>query len=353
MREFFEAGTARLGKRDPNTGERPITYLQPGTIANIKNGTFLVTGTNSEGALELSLTRAKHVTPRTVWNQPSHFARDHGSTLLNALLGEKRFDFPKALYAVEDALRFFLTDKAEGVVIDFFSGSGTTAHAVMRLNKQDGGAVNASGNQQRGGCRRTEGAATRPASRRRRMGAVGHLRLHHQAAIKAAIPGKTPDGEKIKGDYKFTDEFPMADGFKENAEFFTLPTRPRSGCLPSRVPDRSAALDACRHRGPANRDSSRPGGRSSTPTECSSTSIRVPTFRGNGRQEDADVRIAYIVTDEDRFPVGGTRVSRGHGAVRLYKSYLPNFGSSRPRDCGVHAQGLPGADGRRGRSYPT
>ena len=40
--------------------------------------------------------------------------------------------------------------------------------------------------------------------------------------IAAAITGKTPDGEPIKGDYKFTDEFPMADGFEENVEFFTL-----------------------------------------------------------------------------------------------------------------------------------
>ncbi len=40
--------------------------------------------------------------------------------------------------------------------------------------------------------------------------------------IAAAITGKTPEGQDIVGDYKFTDEFPMAEGFKENAEFFTL-----------------------------------------------------------------------------------------------------------------------------------
>jgi len=37
--------------------------------------------------------------------------------------------------------------------------------------------------------------------------------------VQAAITGKTPEGKLIKGDYKFTDEFPMADGFEENAEF--------------------------------------------------------------------------------------------------------------------------------------
>ncbi|HEY2037671.1 MAG TPA: hypothetical protein VGG96_11695, partial [Steroidobacteraceae bacterium] len=40
--------------------------------------------------------------------------------------------------------------------------------------------------------------------------------------IAAAITGKTPEGKNIDGDYKFTDEFPMSEGFEENAEFFTL-----------------------------------------------------------------------------------------------------------------------------------
>src|SRR5207249_8297926 len=40
--------------------------------------------------------------------------------------------------------------------------------------------------------------------------------------IEAAITGNSPDDEPVKGDYKFTDEFPMAEGFEENVEFFTL-----------------------------------------------------------------------------------------------------------------------------------
>ena len=40
--------------------------------------------------------------------------------------------------------------------------------------------------------------------------------------IAAAITGKAPEGKNIEGDYKFTDEFPMANGFEENVEFFTL-----------------------------------------------------------------------------------------------------------------------------------
>ena len=45
-------------------------------------------------------------------------------------------------------------------------------------------------------------------------------------SIEAAITGKTPEGEPVKGDYKFTDEFPMSDGFEANARFFTLTYEP-------------------------------------------------------------------------------------------------------------------------------
>ncbi len=141
MRKYFAAGAARLGKRDPDTGLRPVTYLQPGTLENIKNGTFVVTGKSQEGALELALAEggAKNVAPRSVWSRTSHFARDHGSHLVNTLLPGRTFPFPKSLYAVEDALRFVVASKPDALVVDFFGGSGTTAHAVMRLNKQDGG----------------------------------------------------------------------------------------------------------------------------------------------------------------------------------------------------------------------
>ncbi len=40
--------------------------------------------------------------------------------------------------------------------------------------------------------------------------------------LVAAVTGCTPDGKPVKGEYKFTDPFPMADGFEENVEFFRL-----------------------------------------------------------------------------------------------------------------------------------
>lgn len=77
--------------------------------------------------------------PRTWWDKPEYSARDNGTRVLTNIFGpQKLFDFPKAPEAVKDALTAAnLQD--DGIVLDFFSGSATTAHAVMQLNAEDGG----------------------------------------------------------------------------------------------------------------------------------------------------------------------------------------------------------------------
>jgi adenine-specific DNA-methyltransferase len=78
------------------------------------------------------------VKPTTVWVDPKYNAATHGTKLLNDILGKGRvFDYPKSLYAVVDTLRVLSSKNA--LVLDFFAGSGTTGHAVMELNKEDGG----------------------------------------------------------------------------------------------------------------------------------------------------------------------------------------------------------------------
>ena len=121
-------------------------------------------------------------------------------------------------------MRFFVKDTPNAVILDFFAGSGTTAHAVMRLNKQDGG------HRQCISVTNNEVAASEQAKLRKqglrpgdpKWELLGICDYITKPRIRAAISGKTPDGTPIKGDYKFTDDFPMADGFEENAAFFTL-----------------------------------------------------------------------------------------------------------------------------------
>ncbi len=75
--------------------------------------------------------------PRTWWDKPEYSARDSGSRALANLFGSNRgFDFPKAPDAVKDTLKV-ANIGVDGLALDYFGGSGTTAHAVIDLNRQD------------------------------------------------------------------------------------------------------------------------------------------------------------------------------------------------------------------------
>jgi len=79
------------------------------------------------------------VLPKTIWDEKEVNATAYGTTLLRHLLGESQaFSFPKSVYAVEKALRTCGV-RDEDFTLDFFAGSGTTGHAVINLNREDGG----------------------------------------------------------------------------------------------------------------------------------------------------------------------------------------------------------------------
>ena len=60
--------------------------------------------------------------------------------LLKSLFeGQKVFSYPKSIHAVKDIIEIFTEKSGNDTVLDFFAGSGTTAQAVLELNKQDNG----------------------------------------------------------------------------------------------------------------------------------------------------------------------------------------------------------------------
>lgn len=61
----------------------------------------------------------------------------NGTTELDSLFDARFFDFPKPVEVVYDLLS--QASRADSIILDFFSGSATTAHAVMKLNAEDGG----------------------------------------------------------------------------------------------------------------------------------------------------------------------------------------------------------------------
>lgn len=79
--------------------------------------------------------------PVDLWRQEDTGTTDQGSRELESLLGRKIFDFPKPKELVMRILSLILnSDKGkDNIILDFFSGSSTTAHAVMQLNAEDGG----------------------------------------------------------------------------------------------------------------------------------------------------------------------------------------------------------------------
>ncbi|MBD3624016.1 MAG: hypothetical protein HUJ24_01280, partial [Rhodobacteraceae bacterium] len=145
--------------------------------------------------------------------------------------------------------------------------------------------------------------------------------------IKAAITGKTPDGKPIKGDYKFTDKFPMAEGFEENAEFFTLTYETPVSISHNRAFARIAPLLWMRAGSEGRRIDALPGaGWEVADTYGLLTDLDAAAPFVDAVEAKGGIRIAYIVTDDDRrFQSVAQRLPEGVDAVRLYESYLTNF----------------------------
>ena len=215
--------------------------------------------------------------------------------------------------------------------MDFFAGSGTTTHAVARLNRQDGGlrrSILVTNNE----------VSVGEAELLRRKGlkpgdpeweALGIFEQVTRPRLISAFTGKTPDGQPIIGEYKFGDEFPMAEGFDENIEFFRL------DFLDTDEVARGEAFKAivpilwmvagCRGE--------REDSKGSTPWFIPKNSpfavlIQEKQFRAFRTKlaERDDIEWAFLITDsDDNFGQMRRTLGRKYECVQLYKSYLENF----------------------------
>lgn len=79
--------------------------------------------------------------PTNLWNHKDTGTTDQASKQLEELLKKKVFDFPKPPSLLKRILSLHINgeETKEGIILDFFAGSGTTAQAVLELNKEDGG----------------------------------------------------------------------------------------------------------------------------------------------------------------------------------------------------------------------
>ncbi len=205
-----------------------IRYLKPGELKKIEDGEYVVIGKKDNGAMIVSAENyAPKWVPGTQWNVRSHEAGGSGgSSLIKAILGNKRFDFPKSLYAVHDAIRFFAASKPNALIVDFFAGSGTTLHAVNLLNAEDGGhrrcilVTNNEVSVDETKLLSAQGYQPGDPEWER----LGIARYVTWPRTVCSIEGHDVNGKPLKGDYITSGEEPMhmADGFKANAAFFKL-----------------------------------------------------------------------------------------------------------------------------------
>lgn len=73
---------------------------------------------------------------RSVWDE-KEFVNERGTEAIKDLLDKAYFNYPKSVYTIKRVLE--LGSSKKSLILDFFSGSATTAHAVMQLNAEDGG----------------------------------------------------------------------------------------------------------------------------------------------------------------------------------------------------------------------
>jgi len=105
------------------------------TIEEIKDKLFI--GKKKNGEIDI-FRRKDTQKPRTVWIGQKYDASTFGSKIVNGLTGTS-FPFPKSIYNTKDCLECVIKERKNAIVLDYFAGSGTTGHAVMLLNKEDGG----------------------------------------------------------------------------------------------------------------------------------------------------------------------------------------------------------------------
>ncbi|WP_248761338.1 site-specific DNA-methyltransferase [Pseudarthrobacter sp. SSS035] len=330
MKQLAE-GTLVVSSADRATETCSVSYLKSGDVKKIADGDVVVTGRGPDGRVLVEAGGRGLKRPKSVWAMDSHDASTYGTALLSKFIPDRKFPYPKSLYAVEDALRFFILHKKNAVVLDFFSGSGTTAHAVMRLNKQDGGrrrSILVTNNE----VSVAEEKSLRLAGHEPGDGAWEALGIFEHVTLPrlmSAIAGRTPDGEPVKGDYKFVDEFPMSDGFEENMEFFKLTYEDNqlvrlgrkfhaiAPILWMRAGAEGERIDQLSEDGwalPKN-------GYYGVLTDVDQWEAFVDAV--NGRD---DIRCVFIVSDSQaEFEAINAQIDQGIDSVRLYSDYLQSF----------------------------
>lgn len=107
------------------------------TVGDILSELSVKTNRNT-GLLEIIRTK-NAINYKTIWTDSCYSAKEYGTNLLTKMFNKPVFSFPKSIHAVRDCVGLAVREHPDEIILDYFGGSGTTAHAVIELNRADQG----------------------------------------------------------------------------------------------------------------------------------------------------------------------------------------------------------------------
>ena len=327
LRNNLSKGYVRVAKG----GTGGIYYLTAGVIKQIEDGEYEIIGRDADGSILIDESGYEYkFVPGTAWRVTSHDATRYGSDLLTKLIPDRKFPFPKSLYAVHDAIRFFVANKPNALIIDFFAGSGTTLHGVNLLNAEDGGnrrcimvTNNEISAEERKGF---EARGIHQGDPEWEARGIAHYVTWPRTVC--SIEGRDVNGNPLKGNYIGSD-IPMADGFKANAVFFKLgfldktkvSLRMQFKELLSTLWMKAGAIGKC------------PTIDAAVPDMLILPENKMAVLTDENRfcefaeqlAQHPEIKVVYLVTDYESSFVAMTQALEGKQTYQLYRDYLDNF----------------------------
>tara|TARA_R110002094_G_scaffold217319_1_gene188382 strand:+ start:1402 stop:3057 length:1656 start_codon:yes stop_codon:yes gene_type:complete len=125
------------------TNENEVTFknrfiwVQDKLDEELENNTLVKINSKSLVISYKKQNYAKEVPPNFIDSSVGVDTTENAGRMLHEIFGKKVFDFPKTPSLIEYIINFLCNEN--DIILDSFAGSGTTAHAVLNLNKQDGG----------------------------------------------------------------------------------------------------------------------------------------------------------------------------------------------------------------------
>lgn len=327
--DILKKGYVRLSTQTKNEWGVTIRYISDGWQKKVENNQITVLGRNEDGSLIFDNEFDNEFIPPNQWWIRSHNATDCGSKLLQSFIGA-RFPYPKSLYAVHDTIRFFVANKPNALIVDFFAGSGTTLHAVNLLNAEDGGhrrCIMVTNNEvSLDEAKDLSNHGYHPGDEEWEK--LGIARYVTWPRTVCSIEGHDVKGNPLKGNYLGSDK-PMAEGFKANAAFFKLgfldKTKVSLGMqfkeLLSTLWMKAGAVGEC-----PTIDTNIPDILILPKNKMAilNNENMFAEFK-NQLDEHPEIEVVYLVTDYEAGFVSMTKALGGKQTYQLYRDYLDNF----------------------------